>query len=330
MRRASATSTPFRRILARKHRLGSLAALIALAATAPATAQTVGSLCSRANTTAAVAPIGAETFSYGGVDRYYCSYTSSLVASGTPHPLVIALHGGAGNASQMMGDARHIIEHAEANGWTAVFPNGLPRASCGAATLCLNNNWGGPENVFFMAELISRLKATGQVEDDRVHLIGFSGGAKLIYDIAATPGFPHAIHSIATVVGAFGLYHADRPDEGFSVIQIDQGTPVSALLAQGGLDTKLPAAGGLDQTGLESHTSFRTKVDFWRLVTGTATTAPQPVDVATLAPSAPADVEAWRYSQAGATVVEVIDPGLGHEWPAWDLMAVIVELFERS
>ena len=117
------------------------------------------------------------------------------------------------------------------------------------------------------------MKAGGQVQDDRVHLIGFSGGAKLIYEIVATPGFPHAIRSIATVAGAFGLFHADRPEEGFSVIQLDQGTPVSALLAQGGLDPKLPAAGGLDETGRESHTSFRTKVDYWRLVTGTETAA---------------------------------------------------------
>lgn len=186
-----------------------------------AAAQTVNDLCSRATMTAAVGPITAETFSYGGVDRHYCVYTSSLIGAGTQHPLVIALHGGDGNASQMMEDARHIIEHAEAMGWTAVFPNGLPRSSCGGASPCLDNNWGAPDNVFFIAELISRLKAGGQVQDDRIHLIGFSGGAKLIYDIVATPGFPHQIDSIATVARAFGLFHADRPEEGFTVTQLD-------------------------------------------------------------------------------------------------------------
>ena len=105
--------------------------------------------------------------------------------------------------------------------------------------------------------------------DDRVHLVGFSGGAELIYDIAATPGFPHAIHSVATVAGAFALFHADRPEEGFTAIQLHEGTPVSALLVQGGGDAEFPAAGGLDETGREAHASFRTKVDYWRLVTGT-------------------------------------------------------------
>jgi poly(3-hydroxybutyrate) depolymerase len=231
-------------------RLCTLAvAILAWWSTGQAVAQDVTDLCSRATMTAAVGPIAAETFSYGGVDRHYCTYTSSLIGAGTQHPLVIALHGGAGNASQMMEDARHIIEHAEAMGWIAVFPNGLPRPSCGGASPCLDNSWGAPDNVFFIAELISRLKAGGQVQDDRVHLVGFSGGAKLIYEIVATPGFPHAIRSIATVAGAFGLFHADRPDEGFSVIQLHQGTPVSALLAQGGLDERLPAAGGLDDSG---------------------------------------------------------------------------------
>jgi len=304
------------------------AAILAWWSTGQGMAQDVTDLCDRATVTP-VGPITAETFSYGGVDRHYCTYTSSLIGAGTQHPLVIALHGGNGNASQMMQDDRQIIEHAEAMGWIAVFPNGLPRPSCGGASPCLNNSWGAPDNVFFIVELISRLKADGQVQDDRVHLIGFSGGVKLIYDVVATPGFPHAIHSVATVAGAFGLFHADWTEEGFSVIQLDLGTPVSALLAQGGLDPKLPAAGGLDDTGRESHTSFRTKVDYWRLVTGTEAATPRPVDLSA-APTAPADVIASRYTDAGFTVIEVLDPGLGHAWPGWDIMAVMVEFFERG
>ena len=103
---------------------------------------------------------------------------------------------------------------------------------------CLDNNWAEPDNVFFIAELIGRQKATGLVDEDRVHLAGFSGGAALIYDIVATPGFPHAINSVATVAGAFGLFHADRPDAGFTVTPLQEGTPVSALLVQGGLDDR--------------------------------------------------------------------------------------------
>lgn len=230
----------------------------------------------------------------------------------------------------MMGDTRRIIEHAELMGWIVVFPNGLPRPPCGTASPCLDNSWGAPDNVFFIAELISRMKAGGQVQDDRVHLVGFSGGAKLIYSIVATPGFPHAINSIATVAGALGLYHADRPDEGFSVIQLDQGTPVNALLVQGGLDTRQPAEGGLDETSRESHISFRSKVDYWRIATGTETAVPQPVDVLALAPTAPVDVSASRYTRTGRTVVELFDPSLAHGWPGWDIMAVIVEFFERT
>lgn len=295
-----------------------------------ASAQTVEDLCSNATTNDAVGPIAAVTFGFGGVDRHYCTYTSSLIVPGTQHPLVIALHGGDGNASQMMDDARRIIAHAETSGYVAVFPNGLPKPSCGGSSPCLDNNWAQPDNVFFIAELISRMKAGGEVLDDRVHLVGFSGGAKLIYDIAATPGFPHPIRSVATVAGALGLFHAGRPEEGFSVTQLDRGAPVSALLVQGGLDPRAPAAGGLDETGLESHVSFRTKVDYWRLVTDTATAAAEPVDVIALDPNAPADVAASRYSNAGMTVVEVLDPTLGHAWPTWDIMAVVVEFFERS
>ena len=61
-----------------------------------------------------------------------------------------------------MEDNHGIIAAAEARGYIAVFPNGLPRASC-TALPCLDNNWAEPDNVFFIAELIDRQKATGLV-----------------------------------------------------------------------------------------------------------------------------------------------------------------------
>ena len=306
--------------------LVSLAALT-LAATAEAEAQ---SLCSRATMNdAAAGEVVEESFRYGGTDRFLCTYRPSSIDDGALHPLMIALHGGNGNASQMMEDNHGIIAAAEAGGYVAVFPNGLPRRQCGALP-CLDNSWMQPDNVFFIAELVSRQKATGRMDEDRVHLVGFSGGAKLIYDIVATPGFPHSIDSVATVAGAFGLFHAGRPEEGFSVTQLQQGRPVSALLVQGGLDDRLPAAGGLDLTGRESHVSFRSKVDHWRLVTGTAEVPAQAIDVLALDPLAPADLEAFRYTRRGATVAEILDPGLPHGWPDWDVMAVATQVFERN
>ncbi len=224
----------------------TLPVVLLAAAAGEADAQT---LCTRATMNdAAAGQIVEESFRYGGTDRFLCTYLPSSIGDGALHPLMIALHGGSGNASQMMADNHGIIAAAEAAGYVAVFPNGLPRGACGALP-CLDNNWSQPENVFFVAELIERQKATGRIDDDRVHLVGFSGGAKLIYDIVATPGFPHAINSVATVAGAFGLFHVGRPEEGFDVTQLQEGTPVSALLVQGALDDHLPAAGGLDHTG---------------------------------------------------------------------------------
>jgi poly(3-hydroxybutyrate) depolymerase len=296
---------------------------------APAGAQpTVEILCGRATMTAAAGAIEAESFEYGGAERHLCTYTPSGFVPETPHPLVVALHGGDGNASQMMEDARGIIAAAEAMGAIAIFPNGLPRQSCNAA-LCLDNNWSAPDNVFFVAELIGRQKDAGQVEEDRVHLVGFSGGASLIYDIAATPGFPHTIHSVATVAGAMGLYSEERPEAGFTVIQVHEGSPPRALLVQGGGDPRLPVLGGLDETGRESHLSFRGKVDYWRLATGTAAVAAQPVDILALDPAAPPDVAASRYDTGDASVIEVLDPGLEHEWPDWNVMAAAVDLFTQ-
>jgi len=307
-----------------------LAALAIPLAGAAATQGHAQTLCTRATMTdAAAGQVVEESFRYGGTDRFLCTYLPSTINDGALHPLMIALHGGSGNASQMMEDNHGIIAAAEAGGYVAVFPNGLPRAQCSTLP-CLDNNWNAPDNEFFIADLISRQKATGLVDEGRVHLVGFSGGAALIYEIVATPGYPHAIDSVATVAGVFGLYHADRPEEGFTATQLQEGTPVSALLVQGGLDDHLPAAGGLDHTGRESHVSFRSKVDYWRLAAGIEAAPAQALDVASLDPQAPADLEAFRYTGPGMTVVEVLDPGLPHGWPDWDVMAVAAELFERE
>jgi hypothetical protein len=107
------------------------------------------------------------------------------------------------------------------------------------------------------------------------------------------------------------------------------GQPVSALLVQGGLDPKLPAVGGLDETQREAHVSFRTKVDLWRLATGTEQVAGEAINAQDFDPAAPADIEAFRYTGFDHTVVEVLDPGLDHDWPAWNVMAIAIELFER-
>ncbi len=102
-----------------------------------------------------------------------------------------------------------------------------------------------------------------------------------------------------------------------------------ALLVQGGSDPKLPADGGVDNSTREVHVGFRTKVDLWRLAAGLETATPRPLNAQDFDPGAPADVEGTRYTQGGTTVVEVLDPGLGHEWPGWNVMAIAIELFGR-
>ena len=140
--------------------LSILAGLTVLLAAPQVRAADVEELCSRATMTAAAGSVAAETFRYGGTDRFVCVYTPAGLPDGDRHPLVIALHGGSGNASQMMEDNHGIIAAAEANGWIAVFPNGLPRPGCDGLP-CLDNHWVAPDNVFFIAELVDRQLASG-------------------------------------------------------------------------------------------------------------------------------------------------------------------------
>ena len=74
-----------------------LTGLLLCAAALPTSGQAQGveNLCNRATMTAATGTIAAETFTYGGTDCFYCTYTPSSLPDGARHPLLIALHGGA-------------------------------------------------------------------------------------------------------------------------------------------------------------------------------------------------------------------------------------------
>jgi poly(3-hydroxybutyrate) depolymerase len=251
----------------------------------------------------------------------------STYAAGTPIPLVLALHGGGGNASVMYRPAKAIPSYAESEGFIAVFPNGTPKPGCGNP--CRSFLWGDPVNVAYMGQLLDELEADYSVDRDRIGFIGFSGGAKLIYRLAADPTISPRIRSVATVSGEI-MKMPLTPIGPWEIVDLTGagGTPMSALLVQGGLDPKLPPDGGLNLlTGDELLASFRTKVDWWRVFTGTAA-----VSAGVPAIPLPAGVSAASYKDPATNleVIEVLDQNLAHAWPAWDLTKVIIDFFQRS
>ena len=170
----------------------------------------IGSALS-AHANAASAAAGRQhtiTLEYEGAQREVSIYVPSGYVPGTPMPVVFALHGGSGSAAVMYAPAKRIVAHAESDGFVAVFPNGLPRPT---APNSHNYYWDDPANNGYMAYLIDEISARYSIDAARVYFAGFSGGAKLIYELAADPLISARIAGIGTVAGSIGLKPLEPP-----------------------------------------------------------------------------------------------------------------------
>lgn len=264
------------------------------------------------------------TVKFRGVDRPVSLYVPTGYQPGTPVPLVFALHGGSGDASVMYDPAKRIVEYAENEGFIAVFPNGLP--SPDAPPDSTNYYWSDPVNIPYMDHLIDLMTATYTIDERRVYFVGFSGGAKLIYNLAADPAISARIAAIATVAGEFGGKRTVPPDSPWEIIDpiASGGVPMSALLLQGGKDKRCPEKGGFEEDFEKIATSFQVKVDSWRLFIGAGTGS------SVTLPGAPSRVQAMSYVNptTGHTVISVVDPKIAHVWPEYS-MDVFWDFFER-
>jgi len=263
----------------------------------------------------------------GLVQREVAIYVPNSYQTGAAVPLVFALHGDGGDASKMYDPEKRIVEYAESQGFIAVFPNGLPLPTAPVGSH--NYYWGDSVNVNFMNRLIDLMTNNFTIDSRRIYFIGFSGGAKLCYRLAADPAISARIAAIATVAGDMGSKRIDPPTSPWEIIDpiASGGVPMSALLLQGGEDKKQPAMGGFGEDFDSIKTSFQAKVDSWRLFLdihdGTSNTI--------MFSDAPR-VESIQYTNPanGLIVISALDPALPHQWPEWNFMGVIWDFFEHA
>ena len=262
----------------------------------------------------------------GLVERQVAIYVPNSYQTGAAVPLVFALHGAAGDASKMYDPEKRIVEYAESEGFIAVFPNGLPRP--GAPADSNNYYWHDPVNIGFMNHLITLMMDRFTIDSRRVYFIGFSGGAKLSYQLAADPAISARIAAIATMAGEIGSKPTEPPTSPWEIIDptASGGVPMSALLLQGGQDVRLPASGGFKEDYDSIKASFQMKVDSWRLFIGAREGVSETLS------GAPSRVEVIRYTnpETRRTVISAVDPVLPHKWPEWNFMGVIWDFFKAA
>ncbi|NJM29017.1 MAG: poly(3-hydroxybutyrate) depolymerase [Rhizobiales bacterium] len=131
------------------------------------------------------------TFYHGGLLREYLVHIPRSWRRGTVSPVILALHGGGGDADYMADDRNYgLISKSEQVGFIAVFPNGVsPLASGLLAT------WNGGkccgaardrniDDVGFLKAVTARVLRQAGGDPARVYSVGMSNGGIMSYRLA--------------------------------------------------------------------------------------------------------------------------------------------------
>lgn len=276
-----------------------------------------GSACSQRSQTATASVLrpGNHEFTirHGGRRRTYIVHVPPGATGALP--VVLAFHGGGGNASGFQRYAE-LDRVADRERFLVVYPNGtgpLPNrlltwnAGDGCCGYALNNKMN---DVGFAVSVIGDLETRTPVDRQRVYATGHSNGAILAHRLGAERA--GIIAAIAAVAGSLDL-QSFAPIRSVPVLQIHSVDDPRALYA-GGLGPPFP---GTDNRVV--HQPAQAGLDRWIAANGCATrseTLKEERSAATAAtPAQTAALIVWRGCQGGAEVQHWKLTGSGHGWP---------------
>ncbi|WP_130803446.1 alpha/beta hydrolase family esterase [Acinetobacter ihumii] len=194
---------------------------------------------------------------FDGMQRTYQIYEPA--SSSTIHnlPVVIALHGGGGNASQMM---KRWQTMAEQQDFILIAPQGIganarmgtwnAQGCCGEAMKKKVND------LEFVQQILKDVSRNTPIDHNKIYMVGFSNGGMLAHQLAISMGSQLA--AVAVVSGAlFGNETAAK-------------SPVPILMIHGEQDSVVPFHGGMSPTHFvaraqkQSFQSVTYAMNYWK------------------------------------------------------------------
>lgn len=184
----------------------------------------------------AAGPTTAETIRLG--DR---SYRIDLPSTRQGAPIILALHGGGGNADQFARSSG-LSRPANRQGYAVIYPEGTGRfATWNAGYCCGPAARNRVDDMAFLAAVIADATARFGLNDRRLYLTGMSNGAMLAESFAAR--YPTRLRAVAGVAGTMDT-------ASFAVAG-----PVPLLHIHGTADANVPYAGGVGDKSI-SRTNY--------------------------------------------------------------------------
>jgi len=256
------------------------------------------------NTTPITAP-GDYRFSFvhGGRIREYLVHVPRSYR-GAPTPMLMALHGGGGDADLQADDKTYkLISKSEQAGFIAVFPNGYSRFSSGilatwnAGACCGGAQKDDVDDVGFLREVIRRVERQARIDRNRAFITGMSNGALMSWRMACEAS--DLIRGIAPVEGTD------------NTASCKPARPVAAIEFHSLDDDHIPISGGRGISALTgtSFTSVGATEAKWVQLDRAEASARRVLTV----PGAHCDLHSAR--PGGAPLELCLTDSGGHSWP---------------
>jgi polyhydroxybutyrate depolymerase len=163
------------------------------------------------------------SFVHDGMTREYLVHVPKSYRPGHAAPMLMALHGGGGDADFQADDFRYrLISKSEQAGFIAVFPNGYSRfpsgilATWNAGACCGGAQKNNVDDVGFLREVVQRLERQASVDRSRVFVTGMSNGGLMSWRMACEAS--DLVRGIAPVEGTDNTLHC-TPSRPVAVIE---------------------------------------------------------------------------------------------------------------
>ncbi|MFQ5652316.1 MAG: alpha/beta hydrolase family esterase [bacterium] len=192
---------------------------------------------------------------HAGRKRFYTLHVPKTFDRNQPAPLVIVLHGGAGNADNAI-RMTGMSAKADEEGFLAVYPQGTGRLrkhalTWNAANCCGYAHQTNIDDVGFIRALLDTLQAHYKIDPKRIYATGMSNGGMLVYRLACE--LADKLAAIAPVAAAF------------NDTLCQPSAPVSVIVFHGTLDKRVPFKGGTGEEAPEKRIdrSVAATIEFW-------------------------------------------------------------------